>query len=129
MNTKATLTQRTLQQEFGWSRYLTRTICQGLDFMWLKGVKQYAADDLQAAISIRLNRPRLQQKNKNILTNTLNRLEGRSNLIEVDFLRKLSPRERTTFWMAQREQAITEGQQVIDEIHHLVDEIKRTGLA
>lgn len=54
---------------------------------------------------------------------------SKSNVIDADFLKKLSRRERTAFWMEQREKAIAEGQQVLDEIHELIEEIEKRGLA
>ncbi|MEM8638222.1 MAG: hypothetical protein AAGG51_05290 [Cyanobacteria bacterium P01_G01_bin.54] len=128
MNIEDTLTQKDLHRDFGWSRYLIRTICRNLDYTWLQGVKQYVVADLQASIKTHLNRPKTQQQTKNILTNALNHINGDTNVVKVDFLRKLSTKERTAFWRQRWEDACAEGQQVLAEVDALLEKVEQMGL-
>ena len=93
MTSNHTLTQKDLKLDFGWSEYLTRVICRNLQFTWQKGVKQYALRDIEATINQKLEQHRTRTTTRNVLINTLERLEGRSNIIEVNFLGKLSRKE------------------------------------
>ncbi|NEO83008.1 MAG: hypothetical protein F6J87_01930 [Spirulina sp. SIO3F2] len=128
MNIDNVLTQQDLIDTFGWSRYLTRTICQNINAARHNGIKQYPVSEIRESVAVNLENPRTRKTTKNILVNTLERLEGRSNVIEVNFLGKLSRKERISFLMAQREQIKAEGRELLGEVDALLEDVEQMGL-
>lgn len=123
-----TITQRELQNRFGWSRYLTQKVCTGLEAARFNDVKHYCLEDIQSAITTYLERPKLHKKTRILLNNTSDRLEGKSNVIEVDFLKKFSFEEEMTFLMDQRQQILARGKETVKGVEALLEKIDRMGL-
>lgn len=128
MNSNDTITQKELQARFGWSQYLARKICRGMDFVWHERRKHYGIDDIRESITARLTQPKLRKKTQTILSNTLDRLDGKSNVVEVDFLNKLPFDQQMAFLMEQREKIRAEGHESIKRAKALIEKVDRMGL-
>ena len=79
-------------QAFGLSDYTIGQLFKELEANSTSaGFNQYAVADVKVAVEKRLENPRIQAKNREMLQRVLSWLKGESNVIPVDFLQALSP--------------------------------------
>lgn len=82
-------------KSFGLSDYLVRQIVKGLKACQTKsGFKEYAASDMKASFEAKLLNPKTKPQTREKLQRVIAWLEGESNVIEVDFLRRLPHEKR-----------------------------------
>lgn len=91
------LTQSDLKK-YGLSDYLVKEIVATLKPVGtLLRAKTYSQGDIEAAIAAKLSKPRTKPKTRKILQGVLLSIQGKNNVIQVDFLKKLSPQEQLEF--------------------------------
>ena len=116
------ITQSDLQS-LGFSGYWIRKICKGLAFSRMKsGAKLYKRAEVKASIEEKISQPRIQPKTKEHLQVALDLLDGKSNVIEVDFLKNLSRKEKIEFLTNNREELRQKGEAILRD----VDEVLRS---
>jgi|SRR5919202_4220452 hypothetical protein len=119
------LTQLDLKA-FGISDYLVREICRGLKFSQIKGgVKEYKLLDIKASIEKKLSQAQTRPKTRKDLQIVLDSLESKSNIVEVDFLKKLTPKERTEFLKNRREELRAKGEVILQQTDELLKKAKK----
>ncbi|MEM8638825.1 MAG: hypothetical protein AAGG51_08445 [Cyanobacteria bacterium P01_G01_bin.54] len=111
------VTQKDLRQTHGWSRYLIRTLCKNVSFtLAQRGLRLYSVAELNRAIEAKLAQPRIQEKTHRTLLKTHDQFSGKSNVIQVDFLKKLPPDQKLAMLMREREQLREQGNQLLEKI-------------
>lgn len=92
---------------YGLSNYNVKTILKGIEGRHsdLGGLKEYSVEAVKRSIQKRLSNPRITQKSRDELEKALLLLDRNSNnVVEVDFLKKLSPEERLKFFYDRLEE-------------------------
>lgn len=119
------LTQADLRA-LDFSEYLIGEICKSLDFVRLeRGVKGYKPSDLKGAIEKKLSQPKTKSKTRENLRAALNIIDKQyNNVIEVDFLRKLSSEERIDFLKSYREKLRVKGDALLKDVDELLMQAK-----
>lgn len=93
----ASLTQSDLKK-YGLSDYLVKQIVGNLKPVGtVLRAKTYSQGDIEAAIAAKISKPRTKPKTRKTLQEALLSIQGKSNVIHVDFLKKLSPQEQLEF--------------------------------
>ena len=119
------LTQLHLKS-FGVSNYLVRQIVKGLKFSQATGgFKEYALPDVKASIEAKLSNAKTKPKSREQLERVLSRLEGESNIIEVDFLKRLSPEKRVEVLNARNEELEAQERVLLQETDELLRKAKK----
>lgn len=118
--TKADLTS------LGFSEYLVREVCKGLNSVSLeKGIRGYAQTDLKDAIINKLSQAKIKPQTRENLQVALRLMSDKSNVIEVDFLRKLSLEERISFLRDYRERLRLRGEEILQDVDTLLEKAKK----
>lgn len=113
-------------KSFGFSDYLVRQIVKSLKASnTADGFKEYAASDAKASIEAKLSNPKTQQKSKEQLQRILAWLKGESNVIEVDFLRRLPPEKRIEVLNARIEELDAQERVLVQETDKLLRKAKK----
>lgn len=85
----------------------------------------YREADVKTAIQQRLDNPRIKPKSRQQLQYALNRLQGISNVVEVDFLRGRSPEERIAILREQLADLEIKEQQLNADTEQLLARARR----
>ncbi len=110
----------------GLSEYLIREICNNLPFTRMKsGAREYKRSDLRESIAKKLSQPKTQPATTERLQVALKLLGDKSNVIEVDFLRNLTPEQRIDFLKNYREGLKTKGETLLKNVDELLKEAKQ----
>lgn len=110
----------------GFSKYLTREVCKGLASVSMeKGTKAYTKIDLKNAIVKKLSQDTIKPLTRENLQVALSVVSEKSNLIEVDFLRKLSSEERIRFLNEKREKLRLKGEEILQDVDRLLKQAKQ----
>lgn len=105
----------------GLSDYLVREICNELSFTRMKtGAREYSRSDLRESIIRKLFQPKIKSETRERLQLVLKLLEEKSNVIEVDFLKKLPLEERIDFLKNYREELRTKGEVILKDVDELL---------
>jgi hypothetical protein len=107
-------------KNWGWTNYLIKEICQQLQFSNLDGLKSFRASDVKESILEKIDNPKITEITKKRLIFVLDKIEGEDNLIEADFLGKLSFEERISFLRNQREKLRSEGDEILKDVKKLL---------
>lgn len=119
------LTQSDLKS-LGFSNYLIREICKDLPFTTMKsGAREYNRSDLRESVTKKLSQPRTKPKTRECLQVALKLLEDKSNVIEVDFLRNLTPEQRIDFLKNYREDIRMKGETILKNVNEVLKEAKQ----
>ncbi len=86
----------------------------------------YRKADVKTAIQKRIDNPRIKPKSRQQLQYALNRLQGISNVVEVDFLRGRSPEERIAILREQLAELEIKEQQLNADTEQLLARARRT---
>lgn len=110
----------------GFSEYLVREVCKGLNSVPLeKGIKGYAQTDLKDAIINKLSQAKIKPQTRENLQVALRLMSDKSNVIEVDFLRKFSLEERIGFLRDYRERLRLKGEEILQDVDTLLEKAKK----
>ncbi|MBD2142031.1 hypothetical protein H6F39_11835 [Anabaena sp. FACHB-1250] len=107
-------------KNWGWTDYLIKEICQKLQFSNMDGLKSFRVSDIKESILEKIDSPRITDATQKRLLFVLDKIEGNDNLIEADFLGKLSFEERISFLRSQREKLRTEGDEILKDVKKLL---------
>jgi pyruvate-formate lyase-activating enzyme len=103
-------------QTFDLSDYTIKHLLEGLNVLSVTdGVKEYAISEVKASVEKRLLNSRVQIKNKEKLKRLLVFLNGESNIIEVDFLRRFSLNEKAEVFQDRIQTLEIQEQRLIKE--------------
>ncbi|GAX37661.1 hypothetical protein [Nodularia sp. NIES-3585] len=109
----------------GFSEYLIKDICKGLAFVFLEvGVRGYNRSDLKAAIMNKLSQTNIRLQTRKNLQTALSLVDEKSNVIEVDFLGKLTLEERIDFLKNNREELRTKGELMLQDINEILNQAR-----
>ena len=112
-------------RSIGCSEYLIKEICRGLDCIPSKGdTKGYNQLALREAINNKLSQRNIKPQTRENLQILLKIIDNNSNLIEVDFLAKLSLEERIIFWKNYREKLRKKGDEILQDVDKLLAQAK-----
>jgi hypothetical protein len=84
------------------------------------GAREYRRSDLREAIVKKLCQPKIKSETRERLQLVLKILEEKSNVIEVDFLKKLPLEERIDFLKNYREELRTKGEVILKGVDELL---------
>ncbi|MBP0001828.1 MAG: hypothetical protein J7641_23035 [Cyanobacteria bacterium SID2] len=73
----------------------------------------------------RLSNPRIKESTRKQLDRVLFLLNGESNIVEVDFLKKLSPEQRLDFLYRQLEQLSEKEEKIRQETNALIQKARQ----
>ncbi len=109
----------------GFSVYLIKVICKGLTFVQIKsGVRRYNCSDLKEAVMNKLSQTKIQPQTRESLQVVLSLVDDKSNVIEVDFLGKLTLEQRIDFLKKNREKLRTNGEAILQDVNQLLKQAK-----
>lgn len=112
-------------RHLGFSKYLIQEVCKGLDIVSLEsGMRGYSQIALREAIANKLSENKIKPHTRENLQVALTLIDDKSNVIEVDFLRKLSLEERINFLKDYREKLRVKGQVILQDIDELLKRAK-----
>ncbi|MFO7145301.1 hypothetical protein B9T16_29710, partial [Arthrospira sp. PCC 8006] len=97
MNTENPKITRLHLKSLGLTDYLVREIVKDLPYEKESSYNIYSVSDVQNSIQHKLNNPRTKDTSREKLAVVLEWLDGKSNVIEVDFLKNLPPDKRLEF--------------------------------
>lgn len=118
------LTQSDLRY-LGFTDYLIREICKVLVFTCRKNrQKLYKRSEIIASIQEKISKPKIKPQTRERLQVALAILNGKSNVIEVDFLKKLKPQERIEVLKNHREELRQKGEEILKRVDELLKEAK-----
>ena len=125
MNSGHTLTKIDLKA-FNLSDYTVKQLLEGLNALSItNGLKGYDRFDLKVSVEKRLLNSRVKIKNKAKLKRLLAYLNGESNIIEVDFLTRLSSDEKIEVLHSRIQDLEIQEQHLIEETKRLLKESRR----
>jgi len=118
------ITKRELKS-LGLTDYLIKEIVKGLKAMReAEGFYVYPASDVKTSVEKKLANPRTQETSKEKLRKVINWLEGKSNLIQVDFLQNLPPEKKIFVLKERLEELEVREKELIQETNKLLREVK-----
>lgn len=111
---------------FGLSDYTIKQLVKGVSSAILQdSLKEYDATAIVNAIETRLKNPKIQPESRAQLQRVLTWLNGESNVIPVDFLKRLSPEKRIEVLYTRLQELDAEEQELTEETSKLLDEARR----
>jgi len=90
------------------------------------GFNVYKVSDVKDSIQKKLSRPKTKEESKEKLNQVLNWLEGKSNVIEVDFLKRLSPEQRLEILYKRNEELLEKEKEIMQATNDLLRKAERT---
>lgn len=111
-------------KSLGLTAYLIREIVKGLKADHTNGFNLYALSDLTNSIKEKLENPKIKDTTREKLQKVLDYLEGKSNVVEVDFLSKLTPEKKVAFLKAKLEQLDEKEKVLIQETNEILRKAK-----
>jgi hypothetical protein len=87
--------------------------------------KEYSASDIKASIEKRLNNSRIKPENNAKLQRVLNWLKGESNVIAVDFLKRLSSGQKIAVLEDRVQELKTQESSLLEETEEILMQAKR----
>jgi|GEM_PF-6247418 len=125
MTSGHTLTKIDLKA-FNLSDYTINQLLEGLKVISItNGLKDYDRADVKISVEKRLLNYRVQNNNKAKLKRLLVDLNGESNIIEVDFLRRLSSDEKIEVLHSRIQELEIQEQHLIEETKRLLKQSRR----
>lgn len=121
MNTKNQKVTRLHLKSLGLTDYLVKEIVKELPSEKENSYNVYSVSDVQNSIQHKLNNPRTKDTSREKLAMVFEWLDGKSNIIEVDFLKNLPPDKRLEF-LYKRNQELFEKEK---QINQKTDELLR----
>lgn len=113
-------------QAFGLSDYTVKQLVKGLDAASINGgLKEYWASDIKGSVEKRLKNPRVRAANQAKLQRVLTWLNGESNVIPVDFLKGLTPKNRIEVLRARIQELEMQEQTLTEETAQLLAQARR----
>jgi len=112
-------------KHWGWTNYLIKEICQTLESSKIEGLKNFKASEIKESILQKIDHPKITEKTKKRLLFVLDKIEGKDNVIEADFLVKLSSEQRRSFLSSQREQLRSEGDEILKDAKKLLKKTEK----
>jgi hypothetical protein len=112
-------------KSLGLNDYLIREIVKGLNADNTNGFNLYFVSDIANSIKEKLAKPKTKETTRKKLQNVLEYLDGKSNVIEVDFLKQLTPENKVAFLTAKLEQLDAKEKVLIQETNDILRQAKR----
>jgi hypothetical protein len=113
-------------QAFGLSDYVIKQLVKGLDAASTNGGrKEYFASDIKASVEKRLKNHKVRAANQAKLQRVLTCLNGESNIIQVDFLKGLSPEKKIEVLRARIQELEVQEQGLTEETEQLLTQARR----
>jgi hypothetical protein len=126
MNTNQNYVTRIHLKGYGLSSHNTNTILKGIECRPSdSGLKEYPVEAVQRSISERLSNPKIKQKTRDELENALLLLNHEPKVVEVDFLRKLSPEQRLEFYYTRLEEISKEESKIRQETEAVLQKARQ----
>ncbi|MDB9312192.1 hypothetical protein PN462_03685 [Spirulina sp. CS-785/01] len=108
-------------KSLGLNDYLIREIIKGANFSVIQnGYRLYETSDLIKKINTKLSDSKTKKSSKKKLTKVLHTLQGKSNVIEADFLQKLPPEKRIAVLKNQLQELEVEEKKIEQETDELI---------
>ncbi len=118
------ITKRELKS-LGLTDYLIKEVVKGLKAIReAQGFYVYSASDVKTSVEKKLANPRTQETSKEKLRKVINWLEGKSNLIKVDFLQNLPPEQKIVVLKERLEELESREKELIQETNKLLREVQ-----
>lgn len=112
-------------KSLGLNDYLIKQVVKNANYsVEIAGYRLYYTADIINSIEAKLENPRTTKKTKQKLKSLLKTLQGESNVIQVDFLQKLSPEKRIEVLKDQLTELEKEEKQLTQETRQLVQKAK-----
>jgi hypothetical protein len=125
MNKDSHLLTKADLRSFAFSEFLIREICKDLNFVTIeKGLRGYKSVDIKEAIINKLSQAKIKPRTHEILQIALSLMADTSNVIEVDFLSKLSLTEKIVFLRNHREELREKGQEILQDIDEILKQAR-----
>ncbi|MFQ3617427.1 MAG: hypothetical protein SNJ57_01570 [Cyanobacteriota bacterium] len=111
---------------FGLSDYTIQQLVKELSSVTLQsGLKGYDATAIANAIETRLKNPKIRTESRTKLQRVLAWLNGKSNVIPVDFLKGFPPEKRIEILYARLQELEAQEQELTEETSRLLTEAKK----
>jgi len=111
---------------YGLSNYQVRKILENIQGVRSSsGFKEYPIEEVKTSMQKRLSNPRIKESTRKQLDRVLFLLNGESNIVEVDFLKKLSPEQRLDFLYRQLEQLSEKEEKIRQETNALIQKARQ----
>ncbi|MFP4253144.1 MAG: hypothetical protein ACLFQP_00445 [Halothece sp.] len=125
MNNKPQKVTKLFLKSLGLSNYLIKQIVKNANYsVEIGGYRLYSTTDIINSIEVKLENPRTKSNTKQKLKTLLKTLQGESNVVQVDFLQKLSPENRIKVLKDQLTELEKEEKQLTQETSELVQKAK-----
>ncbi|CDM98162.1 hypothetical protein RZS08_05675 [Arthrospira platensis SPKY1] len=120
MNTENQKITRLHLKSLGLTDYLVREIVKELPSEKENLYNIYSVSDVQKSIQQKLNNPRTKDTSRKKLAVVLEWLDGKSNVIEVDFLKNLTPDQRLEFLYKRNHELFEKEKEINQETDELL---------
>jgi hypothetical protein len=126
MNIQQKYVTRIHLKSYGLSKHNVNTILNGLEAQKSdSGLKEYPVEAVQRSINERLSNPRIHEKTRDELEKALLLLNHEPKVVEVDFLRKLSPEQRLEFFYNRLEEISQEESKIRQETEAVLQKARQ----
>lgn len=113
-------------QAFSLSDYTIKQLVKGLEAVSINGsLNEYVASNVKAAVEERLANSRIQAENRAKLQRVLTWLNGDSNVIQVDFLKRLSPEKRIEVLRSRIQELEAQEQTLTQDTKKLITQARK----
>jgi hydroxymethylpyrimidine pyrophosphatase-like HAD family hydrolase len=116
-------------KSLGLNDYLVQKIVKGLKADQANGFNVYTVSDLTFSIKEQLEKSKTKENTKQKLQRVLDYLEGKSNVVEVDFLQQLTPEKKIIFLKDQMKKLEEKEQILMQETNEVVRKATRILIA
>jgi len=107
-------------RSLGLTDYLVKETVRGLPSEKEGSYNIYSISDVQNSIQKKLNNPRTKDISREKLARVLDWLDGKSNVIEVNFLKGLTPDQRLEFLYKRNEELFEKEKQINQQTDKLL---------
>ncbi|MGL5196570.1 MAG: hypothetical protein ACRC8Y_23510 [Chroococcales cyanobacterium] len=126
MNSQQKNVTRIHLKGYGLSEHNANTILKGIEGRPSdSGLKEYPVEAVQRSINERLSNPRIHQKTRDELEKALLLLNHEPKVVEIDFLRKLSPEQRLEFFYNRLEEISQEESKIRQETEAVLQKARQ----
>ncbi|MEB3886814.1 hypothetical protein [Lyngbya sp. CCY1209] len=120
MNTENKKITKLHLRSLGLTDYLVKETVRGLPSEKEGSYNIYSISDVKNSIQKKLNNPRVKDTSREKLERVLDWLHEKYNVIEVDFLKKLTPEQRLDFLYKRNEELFEKEKQINQQTDELL---------
>lgn len=90
------------------------------------GFNIYKVSDVKDSIQKKLSRPKTKEESKEKLIQVLDWIEGKSNVVEIDFLKRLPPEQRLEILYKRNEELLEKEKEIMQATNDILKKAERT---